>query len=604
MAVQIIDGFRLGTSRPIDDRIVGFGPNFRDGIVYKYDGLLVVDTKDHKPYVWRKSDNTWIDILSSVGSGGSGSGSGGSSTIVNGDTTYVGNTQQVYIGGSGSNTQNVYIGDSSKISDLNVSGIISGNGSGITNISPSNISGGDEENQVLQMKKVGGNLKPTWSTITTGGGGNLIAAASYPNANYYIGFIENQTGSVSKIYHNAGIGLQSGVFYLNEIGLSSSSATITNLTSTNGTIGTLTSTNGTIGNLTSTNGTITNLTSTTGTFSNRFYTPNGTIDNLTSTTSTITNLTSTIGTFSNRVYTPNGAITDLTSTNAKFNKIWILDGTTNGAANGKFLTCNSMGEASWASIPISKEIPNGAIIMWFLNNVPTGYKLCNGIGFIFINGSYRDIPNLNGLNITGAQMGVTNDSNSTISDIGFYGSRNASTDYSFKIIKANLPKHSHKLKGSLYTDKDGKHAHRQQGTFITDTKGSHTHDVYTYNNGTGTKYIAESGNSNGFRTHGGNIASAGAHTHSVTISGITSEEDAIHKHSIDLTSATTDDGIDLNNTDVKIPAPYGYKLVFLIKYDPNAAPGTEGAYSVSNTSSNDDILPPTYDPSNIYNYYI
>jgi len=53
MSIQIIDGFKLNLSSPIDDRIVASGSTARDNISYKYLGLRVFDLYDNIPYVWR-----------------------------------------------------------------------------------------------------------------------------------------------------------------------------------------------------------------------------------------------------------------------------------------------------------------------------------------------------------------------------------------------------------------------------------------------------------------------------------------------------------------------------------------------------------------------
>lgn len=58
MSIEIIDGFRLNRSVPIDERIVASGSTARNNIDYKYNGLRVFDTFDNIPYVWL--NNTWV----------------------------------------------------------------------------------------------------------------------------------------------------------------------------------------------------------------------------------------------------------------------------------------------------------------------------------------------------------------------------------------------------------------------------------------------------------------------------------------------------------------------------------------------------------------
>ena len=52
MPIQIIDGFKIKDSIPVDDRLVKSGLNQRDSISYKYPGLRTFDLSDQIPYVW------------------------------------------------------------------------------------------------------------------------------------------------------------------------------------------------------------------------------------------------------------------------------------------------------------------------------------------------------------------------------------------------------------------------------------------------------------------------------------------------------------------------------------------------------------------------
>ena len=71
MAIEIIDGFKLSSPRPIDDRIVASGSDARSAIVYKYEGLRVFDTSDGVPYVWlnnawKKENSTGVSVPSTI----------------------------------------------------------------------------------------------------------------------------------------------------------------------------------------------------------------------------------------------------------------------------------------------------------------------------------------------------------------------------------------------------------------------------------------------------------------------------------------------------------------------------------------------------------
>lgn len=57
--INIIDGFKLGASTPIDDRIVASNSTVRNAITYKYDGLKVFQLDNRKSYVWNVSTLSW-----------------------------------------------------------------------------------------------------------------------------------------------------------------------------------------------------------------------------------------------------------------------------------------------------------------------------------------------------------------------------------------------------------------------------------------------------------------------------------------------------------------------------------------------------------------
>lgn len=59
MPTQIIDGFRLNSAAPIDDRFVTAGTVSRDNMTYKYVGLRVYDTAQKISFVWDGSK--WAD---------------------------------------------------------------------------------------------------------------------------------------------------------------------------------------------------------------------------------------------------------------------------------------------------------------------------------------------------------------------------------------------------------------------------------------------------------------------------------------------------------------------------------------------------------------
>lgn len=71
MAIEIIDGFKVNSAVPVDNRIVASGSTARDAITYKYEGLRVFDTYDSIPYVWlnniwEKENKTALSVPSTV----------------------------------------------------------------------------------------------------------------------------------------------------------------------------------------------------------------------------------------------------------------------------------------------------------------------------------------------------------------------------------------------------------------------------------------------------------------------------------------------------------------------------------------------------------
>lgn len=149
--MQIIDGFTVNTSQPIDDRLVTSGTASRNAIVYKYNGLRVYDISAKQPYVW--DGTVWTSENSSA-------------VTITGTTTtgripvFYGTSQvtnslisQVPVGVGGA--KYVYI-DNGNYADyaLRVNGIIkaetgfSGNGNGLFNLKAENIIGALDVNKI------------------------------------------------------------------------------------------------------------------------------------------------------------------------------------------------------------------------------------------------------------------------------------------------------------------------------------------------------------------------------------------------------------------------------------------------------------------------
>ena len=551
MPIQIIDGFRLGASKPIDDRIVASGSDARLNIPNKYDGLLVVDIKDHTPYVWNSDSGTWSAISSKN--------NGGDPSSSYGESTYVGDTKNIYIGGN-STTKNVYIGDSINKSDLTVSnnlnvsnnlevkGTISGNGSNITNINSANISAGTgTSGQVLQLN----NQKvPTWTSLPSS---TSVINASVGSSNYYIGFLNNTTGGqINNIYNNNLIGLSNNILYLNGVaGLSSSFGTFSRVAITDLNVsGTATFSRVAITDLNVSRSAtfsrvfITGLSASTATFSRVAITDLTVSGSVTFVRVDITDLNvSGAATFS-RIQT-----TYLNSTTATFSSIAL---TTSPGPN-KVLMSNATGQGTWQSLP-NMGSPYGSIIIWAINcPIPSDYKVCNGVGFICLdallaNGQigkkYMAIPDLNDRNISGV---------TTYANLGIYGEKSPLAVNTLTISESNLPPHKHSLVGA---------------TGSTNVTGSHTHRLKTDGDYSNEGTIDnDAGSFNNFGLNDNAVESAGNHWHTVTLSGSTSDGN-------------------FAKTAIPLPITKGYKVLFLIKINPSAGQLQAGHYSLTEIQNN------------------
>lgn len=59
MSINIVDNFNLGTSKPIDGRVIATNSTARNAITYKYDGLKVFQTDNRVTYTWNATSSTW-----------------------------------------------------------------------------------------------------------------------------------------------------------------------------------------------------------------------------------------------------------------------------------------------------------------------------------------------------------------------------------------------------------------------------------------------------------------------------------------------------------------------------------------------------------------
>jgi hypothetical protein len=206
MSIQIIDGFKLNISKPIDDRMVAETTIIRDSIQYKYDGLRVFVKSDKRAYTWY--DNQWNeDSSATLGDGGplgvsgkllkiSSSGSGVSASIIYEESDKIrigaGSVDPVY-------TLSVKDGiiTNGIIRALSFSGI----GNDIAQLNADNITEGKlnlnylangSPNQVLITNT---NNIPQWVNQNTLTISNVNITNDTGNVDNFITFVSNTTGS-------------------------------------------------------------------------------------------------------------------------------------------------------------------------------------------------------------------------------------------------------------------------------------------------------------------------------------------------------------------------------------------------------------------------
>jgi hypothetical protein len=175
MPIQLIDNFDLGTTKPLDNRIVVGSSQFyqtKDQIQYRYAGLRVWDLNLSLPFVW--TGTTWSNENSGtvIVTGGAG---GYIPKFTGGVPSNVQTVSQIYESISGLNT--FYgIGTTAPTSKLQVVGTItgtlfSGDGAQLTNLNATNVATGTLSLNRLQNGTLNSILvadaTPTWKSGTT-----------------------------------------------------------------------------------------------------------------------------------------------------------------------------------------------------------------------------------------------------------------------------------------------------------------------------------------------------------------------------------------------------------------------------------------------------
>ena len=182
--MQIIHGFTVNTTKPIDDRIVTSGTASRNAIVYKYNGLRVYDIDSKQPYVWDgtvwTSENSSTVTINGTTTTGHIPVFSGTSQITNSLISQVGSSSVKYV-----NIQNGNAAYSLKISGLVYSDGFEGSGNGLFNLKAEKIIGvldisklspksNPESEQIYILKS--GVSSPEWVKLSS------IPSSSIPSA--------------------------------------------------------------------------------------------------------------------------------------------------------------------------------------------------------------------------------------------------------------------------------------------------------------------------------------------------------------------------------------------------------------------------------------
>jgi len=189
-------------------------------------------------------------------------------------------------------------------------------------------------------------------------------------------------------------------------------------------------------------------------------------------------------------------------------------------ANGNVIDSGFAGNAT---------VPSGGIIMWsgLISAIPTGWSLCDGTD---------GTPDLRNRFVVGAGDQYNRNDTGGQNSVQLTENEMPSHDHTMD----NAGNHSHSMNGagghSHSMNSAGNHSHGGS----TSTDGNHSHSHYHYpGDGSSNRDGIRTGNDSGGRLgpQGGNILSAGAHSHSLNINNAGSHTHNIngvsnHTHSI------------------------------------------------------------------------
>lgn len=249
----------------------------------------------------------------------------------------------------------------------------------------------------------------------------------------------------------------------------------------------------------------------------------------------------------------------------------------NGAAAGRVLTSqDTTGKAIWAA---PDTTPYGVIMMWFINIPPTGWKLVEDRGFIYVTtpsgNGYVSVPDMTNRLIFGASSSAGVNYNE-----GNFPNQGLCTT----LNRNNIPAHQHYIHGEKkYLSDCSDNPYGYIDAYFTGTAESHSHPVSTRglsweNGGTNTMTNQAPLGETKHSTDAVTLTPSGK----IFVSGRTNFTTKYQEKSCSpsISGGTWNvDGSTLQSINVGTFRSTG--VIFIIKYNPSATAGQSGHWSAT-----------------------
>jgi hypothetical protein len=247
----------------------------------------------------------------------------------------------------------------------------------------------------------------------------------------------------------------------------------------------------------------------------------------------------------------------------------------NGAAAGRVLTSqDTTGKAIWQALP--DGIPYGTILMWFTSTAPTGWRLCDDQGYIYLStpsgNGYAAVPDITNRMLFGANPD---------SGVNYNSGKYPSQGLCAKLTTANIPAHTHYIYAN--GDNSTTPALNTIGYVNAKFEGTamkhHDHAIYGQANANSGGGALARGNGGGTSVVGDlDTASAGTPEGKVTLYGSTNYTSSPNEKE--------DYGSNIGNGNYNVDADgiqsvnvgkfQSVGLIFIVKWNPSATEGQEG----------------------------